>query len=392
MLVIFLQVLCTGCWDQRDLNNVGIITVLGFDRITDDDGVDKWQVSTLVMQAGKAETGSRGGGGTGSSAKPEIVWRGKGLTIFEAIQDFTKRSPHVPFFGDAYSVIIGERAAREELLEIIDYLNRLRQQRPGTFIMVAKGDAASLFEAEPEASISVSRELKELAENNANSTGIARGVSLLEFTANLLSSDRDPAAPELRLVNPKEKRAGDLAGPVKAVLVEGLGVFKDAKLVGWLNKEETVGYNLITNTIDNGDVAIRVKSEGKWFTYLVEKSNPKLRVTLTEDKLNVKVTINVKGIIAEANGVDIAPKEIESLEQSISEQIGQTISKTIETVRGYESDCLGFSEKLHRYNPKDWDKVKPHWRETFLDANVDVQVNASVENTGRLGQRLELKK
>jgi len=392
MLIIFLQVLCIGCWDQRDINNVAIITVLGFDRITDEDGVDKWQVSTLVMQAGKAETGGGGGGGTGSGSKPEIVWRGKGLTIFEAIRDFTKRSPRVPFFGDAYSVIIGERAAREELLEIIDYLNRLRQQRPGTFIMVTKGDAASLFEAEPEASISVSRQLKELAENNANSTGIARGVSLLDFTANLLSSDRDPAAPELRMINPKEKRAGDLAGPAKAVLVEGLGLFKDAKLVGWLDKEETIGYNLITHKIDNGDIAIRVMREGKWFTYIAEKSKPKIKVTLSEDTLEVKLTINLKGIISEANGVDIAAKEIESLEQTISEQIAQMILKTIETVRGYESDCLGFSEELHRYNPKDWDKIKPHWRKTFLDAKIDIQVNASVENTGRLGQRLELKK
>lgn len=65
---------------------------------------------------------------------------------------------------------------------------------------------------------------------------------------------------------------------------------------------------------------------------------------------------------------------------------------TIETVRGYESDCLGFSEEFHRYSPKDRKKVKPHWRETYLDANVDVQVNAIVENTGRLGQKLELKK
>lgn len=108
--------------------------------------------------------------------------------------------------------------------------------------------------------------------------------------------------------------------------------------------------------------------------------------------LFVNVTIKVKGSIAEDNGVDLAPSEIDQVEQAISEQIGKMAMHTIETVQGYESDCLGFSEELHRYSPKDWEKVKAHWRETFLDANVDVQVNASVENTGRLGQRLELKK
>ncbi|WP_075363618.1 Ger(x)C family spore germination protein [Desulfosporosinus metallidurans] len=392
MLVIFLQMLCIGCWDQRDVSNLAIITVLGFDRITDEDGVDKWQVSSFVMQAGKAEVGGGGAGAGGREAKPEIVWRGKGLTISEAIRDFTKRSPRFPFFADTYSVIIGERAAKEDLLSIIDYLNRLREYRPGSYVMIAKGDASPLFETEPEASISVSRNLKELAQGSAESTGIAGGVKLMDFTSNLLSTDRDPVAPEVRLINPQEKRGEELAGPKKAVLVEGIGIFKDAKLVGWLDKEEAIGYNLITNEINRGAVTIRVQKEGKWFAFLVEKSKPKIKATLIEDKLNINVTIEVKGRIIEDNGVDLAPSEIGQIEHTISEQIGQMVTHSIEMLQGYEADCLGFSEKLHRYSPNDWKKIKSHWRELFASANVVVQVIATVENTGRLGQRLELKK
>ncbi|WP_407313372.1 Ger(x)C family spore germination protein [Desulfosporosinus sp. SB140] len=394
LLAIVLQVLCIGCWDQRDSNNMAIITVLGFDRITDEDGTDKWQISAFLMPSGAGDgtvSGSGGGGGE-KPAKEEIVWRGKGLTISEAIQDFTKRSPRDSFFADANSVIIGERAAKEDLLTIIDYLNRLREQRPGSFIMVTKGNASRLFEAEPEAEISVSRDLKELAQGTARSTGIAEGVKLMNFTTNLLSTDRDPVAPEVRLITPQEKRGEEPAGPPKALLVEGLGVFKDAKLVGWLNKEETMGYNLITEKITAGNVIIRVKRNDKWFGFLVQKSKPKIKTTLIDNKLNVNVTLEVKGSVAEDNGIDLSPGEIDQVEQAISEQIEQIVMNTIETVRGYESDCLGFSEDLHRYSPKDWKEIKSHWRETFVDANVDVQVKASIENTGRLGQRLELKK
>ena len=390
LLIIFLQVLCIGCWDQRDMNNLAIITVLGFDKITDEDGTDKWQVSAFVMPAG--EGGGTGGGSGGGAIKQEIVWRGKGLTLSEAILDFTKRSPRDPFFADTYSVIIGERAAKEDLLAIIDYLNRLREQRPGSFVLIAKGNASLLFEAQPEASISVSRDLKELAQNTARSTGIAQGVRLLNFTTNLLSTDRDPVASQVRLIAPQEKRGEKLAGPPKALLIEGLGVFKDAKLVGWLDKEETIGYNLITTEIDEGDIIIRAKREGKSFAFLVQKSKPKLTATLINNKLNIKLVVEVKGNLAEDNGVDLASGEIDQVERTISEQIGQMVMHTIETVQGYESDCLGFSEELHRYSPKDWKKIKSHWRETFLEANVNVQVNATLANTGRLGQRLELRK
>ncbi|SPF53743.1 putative Germination protein, Ger(X)C family [Candidatus Desulfosporosinus infrequens] len=390
LLVILLQMFCWGCWDQRDVNNLDIITVLGFDRITDEDGLDKWQVSSFVMQAGKSE--NTGGGSGATEVKPELVWRGKGLTIPEAILDFSKRSPRFPFFADTYSVIIGERAAKERLLEIVDYLDRLREYRPGSFVMIAKGDAAPLFETEPEDAITVSRDLKDSAQNTADSTGIARGVKLMDFTSNLLSTDRDPVAPEIKLIKPKEKKGERLAGPPKAVLVEGLAVFKDDKWVGWLNKEEAVGYDLLTNKINKGDITIRAEKAGEYFTFLIEKSKPTLKATLNDEKLNIKVGIDVKGRIIEDNGVDLAPGEIDQVEHTLSEQIGAMAMHTIETVRGYGSDCLGFSEELHRYSPNDWKKIKSHWRDTYLNAKVDVEVNVSIENTGRLGQRLEMKK
>lgn len=386
MLVIVLQVLCTGCWDLRDIGKLAIVTVLGFDKITEDE-VDKFQVSALVMQAGRA-----GGEEGEQEVKADIVWTGKGLTISEAILDFIKRSPRIPFFADTYSVIIGQRAAEEELLVIIDYLNRLREQRPGSYVLIAKGKAYSLFEAEPEASITLARELKGLAENAADLKGLARGVRLINFTEQLLSTDRDPVASEVRLVHTEEKRGEELAGPSKAILVEGLAVFKEDKLVGWLNNEETVGYNLLTTKITKGDILIQVKKEGKWLVYLVEKSKPKIKARLIEDKLNIDVVIETKGRITEDNGVNLEPSDIEEIEDAVAEQIGAMVMHTIDTVRGYESDCLGFSERLHRYKLKDWKKVEEHWRETFLEADVELRVNASVENTGRLGQRLEMNK
>lgn len=388
MLVILLQVLCTGCWDLRDINKLAIITVLGFDKITAEDGDDKFQVSVLVMQAGRAV----GGGGSENESKAEIVWTGEGLTISEAILDIMERSPSTPFFADAYSVIIGQRAAEEELLVIIDYLNRLREQRPGAFVMIAKGNAYPLFEAEPELSPTASRELKGLIQNVEDLKGIGRGVRLIEFTEDLLSSDRDPVAAVVRLIHTEEKRGEELAGPPKVILVEGLAVFKEDKLVGWLNKEEAVGYNLLTGKITRGDIVVRVKKDGKWFVYLVEKSKPKIKASLIEDKLNIDIIIETKGRITEDNGVNLEPSDIEEIEDAVAEQIGQMVMQTIETVRGYESDCLGFSERLHRYKLKDWKKVEEHWRETFLEANVELRVNAIVENTGRLGQRLEMNK
>lgn len=389
ILVLVLPVLCLGCWDNRDINNLGIITVLGFDIITTEDGEDLWQVSSFVMQAGTAGVGAAAGG---QEAKPEIVWSGQGLTISEAILDFIKRSPKAPFFADAYSMILGERAAKEELLAIVDYLNRLREQRPGAFVMVTKGNASELFVAEPEASISVSRDLKNLAQTASDIKGIARGVKLMDFTADILSKDRDPVASEVRLIHTKEKRGEELAGPPKAILVEGLAIFKEDKLVGWLNKEETIGYNLLTNKITRGDVIIQVKKEGKWFVFLVERSKPEIKAKLSENKLTIKIMIEASGRITEANGINLAPSEIKEVEEAISEQIGEMVMDTIATVRGYESDCLGFSEKLHRYSPEDWKKIETHWRETFLEADVEVNVNAKVENTGRLGQKLEMNK
>ena len=134
------------------------------------------------------------------------------------------------------------------------------------------------------------------------------------------------------------------------------------------------------------------KVDGKRFVFLLEKSKPKIKAKLTEDKLSINIVIEARGRITEDDGINLAPSEIEAVESAISERIGAMVMNTIETVQGYEADCLGFSEELHRYSPKDWKKVKAHWRETFLEAKVEVKVSAKVENTGRLGQMLELNK
>ena len=389
VILILLQLLCVGCWDQKDIGSLQVITMLGFDKITED-GVDKWQVSALATKPGGPENGDKASQGGGKHT--EIVWTGKELTISDALLKISKRSPWIPFFADTYVLIIGERAAKEDMVAVVDFVSRIRQSRPRAFVLLTKGTASKIFETEAEAATSTSREARELTQRTASRTGIAGGINLKNFTSDLLSGDRDPVASEIQVIEPQEKKGEKIAGPEKSIIVEGLGVFKESKLVGWLNKEQAIGHSLITRTIRTGNIDLTIEKENTLYGFRIERSKPKIQVKLNDDKLHVQVAIDVAGTIVEANETDVGSEEIKQLEQNISENIRKMVLDTIETVQGYGSDCLGFSEKLHRYSLKDWQKVKTDWRETFKEADVEVVVTTSISNTGKIGQRLEAPK
>jgi spore germination protein KC len=217
------------------------------------------------------------------------------------------------------------------------------------------------------------------------STGTSYGVILSDFLAWLTSPDRDAVAAQIKVIPPQE------GGKEKSVLIEGLGVFRDDKLVGWLNKEETTGYLLIAQKITKGKTAIPVKVGEKVITYFVGISKSKIEPMVTGDKLSFRVTIKTQGEVAESNGIELSSEDIEKVEKSAGETIRGLAEKTIEKAKEYKSDFLGFTEKLHRSNLEEYQKLGAHWREAFSEADVEVVVDAKIIRTGKIGKKLKIK-
>ncbi len=378
---LFLSTFSSGCWSSREVENMAIVTLMGFDLVTEN-GVDKWQLSQRMLSPADRETGGDQSTKRGAVEKLLI---GTGMTQQEAIIESVSRISRWPFWGHLSISVIGERAARQSIQPFADLAARYWEVRPRMFVTVARGEALKVLKGEPEVEKTLSKEIKNLAEEKVQSVGTSYGVILSDFLGWLTSPDRDAVATQIRPISPQE------GGQGKSVLVEGLAVFRGDKLVGWLNKEETTGYLLITQKITRGKTAIPVKVGEKLISYFVGNSKSKIEPVVSGDRLSFRVSIKTLGEVAESNGIELPPEEIEQVEKNSGETIKELAENTIAKAKEYNSDFLGFTEKLHRSNLAEWQKLGARWREAFSEADVEVVVDAKVIRTGKSGKKLEIK-
>ena len=381
--ILLLTLLTTGCWSSREVQDLAIITSIGIDRISED-GMDQWQVSARMIQS--ATTG--GGGGQPSGSSQEVLMKGKGITIEDAVRDIAKRLPRQPFYAHVSTAIVGKRAAQEKMGDVLEVLTRFVEMRPRVNLLVARGDAFSILQTQPEMAKTNSKETLSMAKDTAKAAGLSSSVNLSEFAQWLLSPGRDAVLPEIKLIQPTEKGEASVS---KTQIVEGLGVFRGAKLVGWLNRQETLGYLLLTQKLSTAEIRLPVKKGDQWFTYFIAKTKSRIESQLTGDKLSYRIQIDTVGSIVDSGGLDLTAETIPEVEDSCAASIRELALQTINQAKDYNSDFLGCSQHLHRYEPAIWREIAPHWRESFRAADIEVNVTAKVENTGKIGKKMELK-
>ncbi|SHI97188.1 spore germination protein KC [Desulfosporosinus lacus DSM 15449] len=374
--VIFL----TGCWSSREVEDLAIITLIGLDRVTEG-GVDKWQVSSKIFKplAQKKDEVAKG--------TTEILVKGTGMTIQEADLEYLKRMPRFPFFGHMSSFVIGEEAAKESVEEVMSIHLAHVQDRPRSFLLVTKGEALDILGAEPELASTISKEITGIVEDKARKFGTAMGVTSVQFIECLLSQDRDAYLPQINLVYPDKEES-----EMKSIEIEGFGVFRGPKLVGWLSKEQATGFLfLCQKEITGASIIIPVQDGETHFTYTINISKTDVKPEMEEGKLSFTVNVQLKGTIWETGGIELTEENIKKEEEIINETIEKICMSTIKKAKELDSEFLGFMQKLHQVNPDAWQEVKEEWRETFQEAKIEVIVKSKVLNTGRMSKRLEIK-
>ncbi|KLU63008.1 spore germination protein A3 precursor [Peptococcaceae bacterium CEB3] len=384
-VVIFLSmvslILVGGCWDSRSIEQLAVVKLIGFDKISDN-GISKWQVSAVILQPHLSTSGP-GGNGSNQAASPEIVWKGTGISIRDAVNDFGKRIPKTLFFGQEKAVVIGKRAAATSLKEILEIRERFDNARPRSLVLITNGEAYNILKAEAEAAQSLSVEIGETAMNTIEPLGNAEEVSITQLLGWLLSSDRDAVLPEIETYQPVEKRPGIRSSPAQSILIQHMAVFRAGNLAGWLDKGETTGYLLATHKVRNAQIVVPFDDQGSQRFFVINKSDPCVTPNYLGDRLRYDLEIKVGGQIYDSGGLSLTSSKIKELEPKISSAIAMLVKKTIDKSQALGADFLGFSEALHRKDPVAWEEIKPNWRERYRQAEIDVTVRSKIMNIGR---------
>lgn len=388
-VLLILSLVLTGCWDRRELNEIAITLALGIDKVD-----EEFQLTAQVVVPSEVSMKQSSGRST------VTLFQATGETIFEAFRKMTIDSPRKIYPGHLRMLVIGEELAKAGVGESLDLLSRDWELRSDFYVVVAKDKTAAeiLNVTTPIESIPANKMFNTLKTSEEN-WAVTKGVTLDELLGDLITDGKDAVLTGIQVFGNQEvgssKQNVESITPAAQIQYDYLAVFRQDKLVGWLNESESKGYNYIIDSVKSTVASISCPEEGK-VSIEVINSKSELKGKINKGEPEVNVTIEVEGNVGEVEcHIDLKDtKTIDALEKSYEKELKEIVHQTIETLqKQYKSDIFGFGQAIHRSNPKIWKKIKSQWDEIFPELTVNVEVDMKIYHTGTVSnsflQKLE---
>ncbi|MFB6364527.1 Ger(x)C family spore germination protein [Paenibacillus elgii] len=381
-----LLILTTGCWSRRELNELAIVTGVGIDKID-----NQYLLSLQVLNMGQGNE-SPGGGGGGASL-PVTTQYMKADSVYEGIRRLTTELPRKLYFSHIRVLVFGETLAQEGLRDILDLFVRDHEIRPDFFLIVTKGVEARevMSQVVPIEQSPANALLKslEISEKNWSPTV---AITLDEFITDLMKAGKEGVITGLQLNG--DPRQGQTDANLKSVnppsyfRFSSIGVFKNDKLVGWLNEDESRGFSYITNRVDASVTDVPCNSKGK-ATVEILRSQTSLKGSAPRGEPAITIEVYAEGNIGEVScKEDLSnPETIYAFERRAERKIEGFIQQAVRKARqSSRSDIFGFGEAIRRYDPRNWNRLKDDWDRYFMSAKVETRIDVKLRRTGKVGQ------
>ena len=129
-----------GCWNYRELDQMGIVSGVGFD-LAPEPG--KLLLTIQVIKPGEVKGGAGGGGSSGGEAggqaQPVVNIESTGTTVFEAVREAVTKFSRKLLWSHNQVLIIGKEAAEKGVRRFMDFEIRDAEPRPTAWILVTPG-------------------------------------------------------------------------------------------------------------------------------------------------------------------------------------------------------------------------------------------------------------
>lgn len=391
LLLLAVFILLTGCWNRTELNEIGITAATGMDRIGKD-----WMVTYQIIVPSSMASSS--GGASGASGQSAVhVFSTKGEAIDKANNLTNLENSRRLFVSHNNVVVVGGRAAREGITGLIDLYWRRVEARETVLMLVTEGKASEIINKmlPPEKLPGVG--IADILRQEDRNASIFPMVSIYDFALGLTSDAKTNVVPVIALTGDTE---GDqikklesteamqvTAPPVKLKLVK-LGLFRDGRLVGFADQEESYGLAWMHSRVQGTVLTFPYEDRqaGKVSSLRVSAASAKITPVKTGEHFTIRIRIKLKGFLTETTtGKDLSdPKIIHGMEEEIAKSVEQQVRTSWKMMQREKLDLAGLADRIHRKYPKEWPKLKGKWEQELGRMELDVSAKATIRRTGLL--------
>jgi spore germination protein KC len=371
----------SGCWSRRELNNLALIEAFGIDKGKEQEEVI---VSHQIVKPAVAKAG--GDTKSKSSEASSAVWTltAKGKTLFEAIRNGAMQSSRRLYYGHNKVIIIGEEAAKEGVAAYLDLEGRDPELRPGVWIFIAKGTTAEEIINATSEQDPISANVMDNLANISRASSYSATIYAEDFLRKLTSTTTAAYASRIEII----KSQSETEQKTVEFRLSGTSVFKQDKLIGWLEEKETRGMLWIIGEIRSGIIVVK-SPDNKSIGLEILRAKSKIKPEIRAGKLIIVVEIDAEANLGDSNSqLDLTtPERFEELNKKQQDAIEDEIRACLEIAQQqYRVDLFGFGEAIHRKYPEDWKLIKDKWEEIYPTIPVELKITTNLNRYGLISE------
>ncbi|WP_067621427.1 Ger(x)C family spore germination protein [Alicyclobacillus acidiphilus] len=377
--ILAICLLCTGCWDATEIDQLAIVVATGTD--LEQSGQGNSVLATLQI-ALPSELGSTGGGSpttkTGTNNAYALV-EAEGADPVSALDIASKRLSRRLFMGERRVTVVGEDYAKFGLSDIADEIIRNPQSRLRTYMVVAYHNTAHAMLQLPYAL----NRLPADAIADLETEQYLPPVDAKVFLQKLLSKG-DPFLLGLEQLT----TSSTVSDSQDTVGLTHIAVFHKDKLVGWLSGPKLRGFIYIYGRINREYITVNIPGVPGFISARMLGINTSRRIHINDKIPSITIRTRCQfDIVQNGTPLDLnIPENMERVRAAIGQEMASQMQSTMDTLQHqYQSDPFGFMDTIHKKYPRAWVGMEKNWRDVYSKMPAVIQVKADIRNSGITG-------
>lgn len=378
LLALFSALLLPSCWDKTELNELALVSMIGVDHDPETNNY------TVYYQIVNPQSGSSARVAPGGEQAPVYTYTVSGSSLAEIHVKVYKILPRTLFLDHSKTLLISARAAKHGIKEIVNFIEMMPDTRAAAPVLVVDGPfnhgmrTFTPLDRIPansiDARINILRDRAHLVGESVElRTVIERSLNSEMVVLPILK------VPSAKPVNSWE-RSADISANRGQFKITGGAVMRDFRMVGRLNDDELLWYNLIEGI--KGHYVRHFAVNGRHFSAEMNlvRSNRDVSWNAGRAAVRIKIELHLSTGMAD----DYIPqniREMVELEQQLSEIIADEMLAFYRKTRERGWDLFRIRSLLYRKSPH-----HPDLDRAADDAVLDVQVNTRLTRMGNMNR------
>ncbi|WP_432662525.1 Ger(x)C family spore germination protein [Wukongibacter baidiensis] len=379
VLIAFLPLLSSGCWDKVEIDERAFITALGYDKYEGENGNDEGDaeketeqkpINRYVRTATYPNVALIAGKGEGD---PFFVHSTTAISWADGRQQIALRDNKN---YDAYhlkAMIFSEEVAKDETLfrEMFDTFQRSVFLNKKLYFFVTPNKAQEILMTDTGKNMDVGLYIEELMDKEIRPTRMAKS----DLGTVVIDLNESNAALAPRIIKSGDK-----------LKVSGSAVLKDNKLVGVLGELETRDALILKGEMQNAEYTIKVDD----LFVVINQTDSNAKMKAYEDKngkIVVDFTIGAEGDIVQhyfqTPNEPFNAKYLEKVNNKTNELLSKELEQLFKKIqKEFGADVFKVGEYLRKFQPDTWEKTKDQWEEIYPYIKVKVNFEMNIRRVG----------